>query len=79
MDAERVVKASAKGQTVIPKGARDRFGVVPGRELLVAVDDDEILLRKVEELSLGELSRRSSRQAEGEKADVDFLVDDAIR
>ncbi|MDG7016094.1 MAG: AbrB/MazE/SpoVT family DNA-binding domain-containing protein [Nitrososphaerota archaeon] len=43
MEAERVVKALTKGQMVIPKEARDRFGIVPGRELLVAVVDEQIL------------------------------------
>jgi AbrB family looped-hinge helix DNA binding protein len=79
MEAQSVVKVSTKGQIVIPKGVRDRFGIVPGRKLLVAVDDDEILLRRVEEISLGELSRRLSRHAERKKVDVDALVDDAIR
>ena len=79
MEAESVVKVSTKGQIVIPKEVRDRFGLVPGRKLLVAVDDGEILLRRVEELSLSELSGRLSRHAEGKKVDVDSLVDEAIR
>lgn len=79
MEAESVVKVSTKGQIVIPKEVRNRFGILPGGKLLVAVDNDEILLKKVEELSLEELSKRLSRQAERKKVDVDTLVDEAIR
>ena len=79
MEAEGIVKVSTKGQIVIPRDVRNTFGIVPGGKLLVAVDNGEILLRKVEELSLGELSKRLSRHAERKKVDIDALVDEAIR
>jgi AbrB family looped-hinge helix DNA binding protein len=79
MKAEGVVKVSTKGQIVIPKEVRAQFGIVPGKRLLVAVEEDEILLKKIEEISLGELSKRLGKQAKKERIDVDGLVDEAIR
>lgn len=77
MKAESVVKVSTKGQIMIPKEVRKQFGIVPGKRLLVAMEEDEILIKKMEELSLGELSRKLSKAAR--KVDVDALVDEAIR
>src|SRR5437879_645466 len=34
MQAEQVVKVSTKGQIVIPKDVRKRFGITPGKKLL---------------------------------------------
>jgi AbrB family looped-hinge helix DNA binding protein len=62
------VKVSKRGQIVILKEVRNKFGIVRGRKLLVAVDNDEILLRRVEELSLRELSGRLSRHAKGRRS-----------
>lgn len=79
MQAEEVVKVSTKGQIVIPKDVRRRLGITPGKKLLVAVGNEEIVLRKVEDLSLGEVSKKVSAVASREKMDVDTLVDEAIR
>src|SRR5439155_1668871 len=63
MKAEGVVKVSTKGQIVIPKDVRTQFGIVPGKKLLVAVEGNEILITKMEELSLGELSKKLIKEA----------------
>ena len=47
--------------------------------LLVAVEENEILIKKIEELSLGEISKKLTKQARKERIDVDALVDEAIR
>ena len=79
MQAEEVVKVSTKGQIVIPKDVRKRLGITPGKKLLMAVGEREIVLSKVEDLSLEELSKRVSKAARREKVNVDELVDEAIR
>jgi AbrB family looped-hinge helix DNA binding protein len=79
MKAESIVKVSTKGQIVIPKQVRSQFGIVPGKKLLIAVEENEILIKKLEDLSLRELSKRLTRQARKERVDVDALVDEAIR
>jgi AbrB family looped-hinge helix DNA binding protein len=79
MQAEEVVKVSAKGQIVIPRDVRRRLGITPGKKLLVAVGKEEIVLRKVEDFPLEEVSKRVSGVAKKEKLDVDALVDEAIR
>ena len=79
MQAEQVVKVSTKGQIVIPKDVRKRFGITPGKKLLLAVGKNEILLRKVEELTLEQISERVSKVRRKDKVDVEALVDEAIR
>jgi len=79
MQAEQVVKVSTKGQIVIPKDVRKRFGITPGKKLLLAVGKNEILLRKVEELTLEQISERVSKVLRKDKVDVEALVDEAIR
>ena len=79
MQAEDVVKVSTKGQIVIPKEVRKRFGIKPGKRLLVAVGKNEILLRKVEDMPLEESSKRLSQVSRREKIDIDNLVNEAIR
>jgi antitoxin PrlF len=78
VQAEQVVKVSTKGQIVIPKDVRKRFGITPGKKLLVAVGRNEILLRKVEEVPLEEVSKRVSKIARKEGLDVEALVEEAI-
>jgi len=79
VQAEQVVKVSTKGQIVIPKDVRKRFGITPGKKLLLAVGKNEILLRKVEELTLEQISERVSKVLRKDKVDVEALVDEAIR
>jgi AbrB family looped-hinge helix DNA binding protein len=79
MQAEGIVKVSTKGQIVIPKDVRKRFGITPGKKLLMAVGKNEILLRKVEEVPLEQISERLGKIAKKRSLDVDALVDEAIR
>lgn len=76
---EGVTKVSSKGQIVIPKEIRERLGISPGEKILVLRRGEEIILRKAEELSLEEISKKVERAAEKEKVDVDKLIDEAIK
>lgn len=79
MQVEDVVKVSTKGQIVIPKEVRKRFGMKPGKRLLVAIGNNEILLRKVEEMPLEEVSEKLGKVARKDNVDVDAFVAEAIR
>lgn len=79
MQAEDVVKVSTKGQIVIPKELRKRLGIEPGKRLFVATEKDVILLRKVEEMSLQDVSEKLSSVVARERLNVDSLVEKAIR
>ena len=79
MEVEGVAKVSAKGQIVIPRQVRKRFGLEPGKRLIVAVGKNGIILKKADEVSLEEIAERSSKVARKEKVDIDSLVNEAIR
>lgn len=79
MQVEDTVKVSSKGQIVIPKKVREELGIVPGKRLLVAFGKSGILLKKVEELSLEDVSGKLSRATRREGMDVGILVDEAIK
>jgi len=76
---EDIVKVSTKGQIVLPKDIRKRLGIIPGKKLAVAVKNKEVILRKIETLSLAEISERVSDVVEREKIDVDKLIDEAVQ
>ncbi len=79
MQVEDIVKLSSKGQIVIPLRVRKQFGLEPGERLLLAVSEGgEILLRRLQHMSLEEISNRTSKIVEREKIDVDALVEEAI-
>jgi len=78
MQIEDVVRVSSKGQIVLPKRIRQKFGIEPGKTLLIATNETNILLRKLEDLSLDEISERTSKVIEEEEIDVSTLVDEAI-
>jgi len=42
-----VGKMSKKGQIVIPKEIRDRFGIMPGDAVIFKVQGDKIILEKI--------------------------------
>ena len=75
---EDVVKVSAKGQIVIPKEIRDKLSVGSGEKLLVITRDKEILLRKLEKLSIEEIGEKVERIAKGKNVDIDKLISEAI-
>ena len=78
MQVEQVVSVSSKGQIVLPKRVRQKFGIEPGKKLLVATDHDSILLTKLEDLSLQEVSEKLGKVVEAEEIDIPSLVDEAI-
>jgi len=52
-------KMSTKGQIVIPKHLRDELGLKPGDPLVVGVDGDRLILRKITLSDLLEESKRN--------------------
>lgn len=64
------VTLSDRGQIVIPKGARDRFGLVGGQRLVVLTDEYGIALMPAEAFELGmkhaleNMGRRTEENAE---------------
>lgn len=75
---ESIVRVSGKGQVVIPKEVREMLGIRAGGKLAVIVKDDEIILRKIENLNLSEMSSRISAIVEKENVDVDKLIQEAV-
>jgi len=75
---EDIVKVSPKGQIVIPVGIRKRLGVSIGEKLLVMSRDREILIKKLERLSIEEIGDRIESAMREKGVDVDRLVDEAI-
>ncbi|HID42850.1 MAG TPA: AbrB/MazE/SpoVT family DNA-binding domain-containing protein [Archaeoglobaceae archaeon] len=75
---ESIVRVSGKGQVVIPKEVRKKLGIRAGGKLAVIVKDDEIILRKIENLNLSEMSSRISAIVEKENIDVDKLIQEAV-
>ncbi len=79
MQAEDVVKVSTKGQIVIPKDVRKRFGIEPGNKVMVTAGENAIVLKRVEDVPLEELSEKLSKATRAQRIDVNALVDEAIR
>lgn len=75
---ESIVKVSGKGQVVIPKEVREKLGIKTGGKLVVIVRDDDIILRKIEKISVSEMSSRISSVVEKENIDVDKLIMEAV-
>lgn len=79
MQIEEVVRVSSKGQIVLPKSIRDKLDIQAGKKLLVATNEEgKILLTKLEDLSIEEISGRTTKVIEKEGIDVAALVDEAI-
>ncbi len=75
---EDIVKVSPKGQIVIPKEIRKRLGVSAGERLLVMSEDKEILIKKLEKMSIEEIGEKVEGVVKGKGIDVDKLIDEAI-
>lgn len=45
-------KVGAKGQVVIPKAIRERIGIRPGDEVAFDSDDQEVRIRRVEDVNM---------------------------
>ena len=73
-----IVKVSPRGQIVIPREIRNRLGIFPGKKLLVMTRDEEVLLKRVEEVSIEEISEKISKTAKKKEIDVDSLVSEAV-
>ena len=76
---EDVIKVSPKGQIVIPKEIRKKLGVRSGEKLLVLTRDGDILLRKTQEVSIVEISRKIDKATKEEQINVDTIIDEAIK
>ena len=74
-----VVKVSPRGQIVIPREIRTRLGIFPGKKLLVMTRDEEVLLKRVEEVSVEEISEKISKTAEKNGINVNSLVSEAVK
>ena len=80
MQIEDMVTVSSKGQIVIPKKVRKRLGLSAGKKLLLATsDENEILLKPTQNLTLEEISYKTSKVLEGQGIDAELLVDQAIQ
>lgn len=75
---EDIVKVSPKGQIVIPKEIRRRLGFSGGERLLVMSRGEEILIKKLEKLSIEEIGEKIEVIAKEKGIDVDKLIDEAI-
>jgi len=75
---EDIVRVSPKGQIVIPKEIRKRLGVSAGERLLVMSRDKEILIKKMERLSIEEIGEKVDKVTKEKGIDVDKLIDGAI-
>jgi len=75
---EDIVKVSPKGQIVIPKEIRRRLGISGREKLLVMSRDKEILIRKLEKVSIEEMGEKVETTAREKGIDVDKLIDEAI-
>ena len=76
---EDVIKVSPKGQIVIPKEIRKKLGLRSGEKLLVLTRDGDILLRKTQEVSIVEISRKIDKVTKEEQINVDTIIDEAIK
>jgi len=50
-------KVGIKGQVVIPKAIRDRIGIQPGDEVAFDSDDQEVRIRRVEDVEANRADR----------------------
>jgi len=53
-----MTRMSSKGQVVIPKQLREKLGLNPGDSLVVALQEDRLILRK---LTLDDIIEKSER------------------
>ena len=51
-------KMSKKGQIVIPKEIREKFGIKPGDAVIFKIQDDKVILEKIQE-SMSEILKNS--------------------
>ncbi len=49
LESMNVGKISKKGQIVIPKEIRERFGIMPGDALIFKIQDDKIIIEKIQQ------------------------------
>lgn len=73
-----IVKVSPRGQIVIPKEIRKSLGIFPGKKLIVMTRDNEVLLKKIEQVSIREISEKVEKTAKEKGINVDELISEAI-
>ncbi len=73
-------KMSSKGQVVIPEEIRRSLDLEPGSRFVVLGDDDVVILKKIEPLSMADFdlilskARKQARQAAMKRSDVAAAV-----
>ena len=68
-------KVGIKGQVVIPKAIRDRIGIRPGDKVAFDSDDQEVRIRRVEDIAANRADRiRSLRGIWSDDTGTDALL-----
>ena len=53
-------KMSKKGQIVIPKEIREKFGIKPGDAVIFRIQDDKVIIEKIQE-KMSEILKNSKQ------------------
>ena len=75
---EKEMKVGPKGQVAIPRTMRKALKIEPGSKVLFTLEDDQLVLRKAEEISIEEIAEKVEGKTEENCVDVDKLLDEAI-
>lgn len=59
----RIIKVTDKGQISLPTGMRESLDIKQGDELIIAKEDDTILIKKVKREDFSDLLRHSEKVA----------------
>jgi len=59
----RIIKVTDKGQISLPTGIRESLDIKRGDELIIAKDDDTILIKKVKREDFSDLLKHSEKVA----------------
>jgi len=74
-EAIDIGKVSSRGQVAIPSGIREKMQLKEGEKILFFLEDDALLIKKVENLSWGEITKplRNAKK-KIQESDVSDLV-----
>jgi antitoxin PrlF len=79
MSQEEIVKVTSKGQVTIPVGLREKAGLKKGSYIYMKSLGDVVLMKKVGELGLEEISNILNRVAREKGLTKAFLAKDVER